>query len=171
MAHTLFARTLGLRPARPIRIHVFVNFAYHFITIEQAEFCRTAMLLKARAETTVLVVDDSVDNLFLMKALLSEHGIFAVTVNSGKEALSFLRGGSFNLVFLDCSMPDITGYAVAMEARSWSRSPFIVAFTSDNSAENRQRCADCGMNGFLEKPCSPESLSKFLADHVSQKVA
>jgi CheY-like chemotaxis protein len=91
--------------------------------------------------------------------------------DNGAEAVKNLEQFDYDLVFMDCHMPDMDGYEstkVLRQSRKLAnRTIPIVAMTAYNSKENMKRCIDSGMNDCLTKPLRVEAvrdvLQKFLA--------
>ena len=82
---------------------------------------------------------------------------------SGIEALKKLESVHYDLVFMDCQMPEMDGYEATREirrreTRSGRRVP-IVAVTGHALPDDRARCVDAGMDDFLCKPVRREALS------------
>lgn len=113
----------------------------------------------------VLVIDDNWITLKLIATMLDNFGLNTVISSSGQEGLQLLKKDQFDLIFLDCSMPEVDGYAVAKQVRAQEkegeRRP-IIAFTANDSAENRRLCAEAGMDGLFPKPYSYNSLEELL---------
>lgn len=94
-------------------------------------------------------------NQMIFQKMLARLGCAVSVANNGREALGTLRDGNFDLVFMDCQMPELDGYQTTREMRSWGgtfeRLP-VIALTASAMAEDRQNCMDAGMNDFLSKP-------------------
>ena len=115
----------------------------------------------------VLVVDDNEVNLLVMKGLLSAYGLEVVQSASGDRALELLFDEDFDLVVLDCHMPDRDGFSVARAFRMSSASGIpIIAHSADWSELNQRLCRESGMNAFLPKPCSRNRLEEMLLQYV-----
>jgi CheY-like chemotaxis protein len=89
---------------------------------------------------------------------LGHEGIIA---NGGNAALESVRNEKFDLVLMDCQMPDIDGYEVTRQIRQMegaaARLP-IVAITAHALPGEREKCLAAGMNDYLAKPVSLEQL-------------
>ncbi len=119
----------------------------------------------------VLVVDDNWITLKLIEQMLRGFGLEPETIDCGSKALELLEERSFDLVLLDCSMPTMDGYEVAAEIRKREtnesgRRSNIIAFTSDDSLENRLRCSECGMDGMLPKPYTYSDVEDVLQKYL-----
>ncbi len=92
---------------------------------------------------------------------------------NGQEALQLLRHERFDGILMDCQMPGMDGYQATRAIRRGEAGienigiP-IIAITASAQEEERKRCLDCGMNGFLSKPFSLEKLAGALAQVFEQ---
>jgi CheY-like chemotaxis protein len=113
----------------------------------------------------VLVTDDNLINLKLACALLTRLGCDVATADSGEDALRKVSGTDYALVFMDCVMPGMDGFAATAAIRNLagkcSGVP-IVALTASATAEDREHCLAVGMDDFLTKPIRSEQLAKCL---------
>ncbi len=91
------------------------------------------------------------------------HSVQAVT--TGNDAVETARNEKFDLILMDCQLPDIDGYEAArrIHAEGASAGVPIVALTAAALAEDRRLCLEAGMTGFLSKPISLAALSETLA--------
>ncbi len=113
----------------------------------------------------ILVVDDNPVNLKLTSRMLENLGCDVDLARSGLEALEILEDGSYELVFMDCRMPEMDGYEATRRIRSWdepSADVPIVALTANATEQDRQLCLESGMNDFLTKPLSFDALQMSL---------
>ncbi len=111
----------------------------------------------------VLVVDDNVVNRTLAKALLERMGIVVDSANDGRSALERIMSGGYDLVLMDMEMPGMDGLSAVRALRSDEAAhgrPHlpVVALTANAMAEDRERCAAAGMDGFVAKPIGLEQL-------------
>ncbi|MFM7065247.1 MAG: ATP-binding protein, partial [Gammaproteobacteria bacterium] len=119
----------------------------------------------------VLVVDDHALNRTIAVGKLAALGHRAVAVTGGGEALEALARQRFDLVLMDCQMPEMDGYQASAEIRrreagTGRRTP-IIALTADATTESRERCTLAGMDDFIEKPFARETLAEKLAQWCS----
>jgi CheY-like chemotaxis protein len=115
----------------------------------------------------ILVVDDSEVVREVMAEMLQGMGQLCETVGSGQGALDALQRQRFDLVFLDCQMPEMDGFDTAQriraaEAGSATRTP-IVAFSAGAAEIYRERCLRAEMDDCLAKPIRPAALADILA--------
>ncbi len=120
-------------------------------------------------EAKVLVAEDNPVNQLVVRAMLERQGMKVTLVEDGARALAAIQEGAFDLVLMDCQMPVMDGYEATRLIRaarqSGPRIP-IVALTANAMAEDRQRCADAGMDGYLTKPITAAALYEVLIRHL-----
>lgn len=112
----------------------------------------------------VLVVEDNWINQQVSRELIEATGATVTIANHGQEALEHVARRSFQLILMDIQMPVMDGYAATKAIRTqpaWRDIP-IVAMTANALAQDRDTCLACGMNDYLAKPVSPESLYAIL---------
>ncbi|HTB82919.1 MAG TPA: ATP-binding protein [Candidatus Sulfotelmatobacter sp.] len=119
------------------------------------------------ARLRILVVDDNNTNLIVITKILEKLGHDVVPVASGAEAINSLQRPEFDLLLMDCQMPEMDGYEAtrrirAGEAGEHSKKIPIVALTANVLAADQQRCVTVGMDGYLGKPIQLEELKAVL---------
>ncbi len=119
-----------------------------------------------------LIVDDNILNQRVMSMLLDRHGINSSVTAGGREALDLFGMAPFDLVFMDCRMPDMDGYQATAEIRklenSEQRVP-VIALTGNDTDQERMRCKQADMDDFLPKPVKPERLKIMLESYLNHK--
>ena len=111
----------------------------------------------------ILVVDDDILNRTILVKLLGNLGYQAIAAESGRDALQLLAESRFDLVLMDCQMPECDGYTTTEMIRSPENSTLqpdipVIALTADSSTGIEERCLAAGMNDYLTKPVKPEFL-------------
>lgn len=124
----------------------------------------------------VLLVEDTPANQIVLQAQLEVLGCHSMLAQTGGDALLALEHNRFDIVLLDCQLPDITGYEVARrwrhaEAVSGAVPTPIVAVSAQNDAAHTIACFDAGMNGVLGKPIRLGKLRDTLALWADMHVA
>ncbi|HSX63353.1 MAG TPA: response regulator, partial [Pseudoxanthomonas sp.] len=123
-----------------------------------------AMVAETPPEVRLLLVEDNPVNLLVAQKLLSALGFDCETETNGELAYKRMCIEPFDLVFMDCQMPVLDGYATTRRWREreadlpGERRLPIVAMTANAMAGDRQRCLDAGMDDYLAKPVSREQL-------------
>lgn len=118
-------------------------------------------------EVRILLVEDNPVNLLVAQKLLAVLGFEADTATDGEAALTSMEATCYDMVFMDCQMPVLDGYAAtrrwrAMETERGGRPVPIVAMTANAMAGDRERCLAAGMDDYLSKPVAREQLDACL---------
>ncbi len=123
------------------------------------------------ANARILLVEDNEINQMVAKDIITRTGAQVVTAENGKAALK-LADQNFDLIFMDIQMPEMDGYqtAAALRSRKETRHTPIVAMTAGVFEDDRQRCFEAGMNDFLMKPVTPESVATVLRKWLGHKL-
>jgi signal transduction histidine kinase len=107
----------------------------------------------------ILVVDDSPDNVFLIKTILEEVGYTVSTAENGALALEKLKTLPVDLVLLDLMMPGMDGYEVTRRIRENTDLPFIpVLLITAHDSPNVAHGLDLGADDFIRKPVTVDEL-------------
>ena len=111
------------------------------------------------AGVRVLLVEDNVVNQCVAKELLTRLGCHARVARSGADGLSAFAQETFDLVLMDCQMPELDGLSTTIEfRRRFGRRTPVIALTAVVTDDVRKRCADAGMDDYLSKPIRPAEL-------------
>ncbi len=100
----------------------------------------------------ILIVEDDLDLVELLKIYLNELGYSAIAVMSGNEALQYSEDEELDLVLLDMQLPDRSGVDVARKLRSQKFTAPIIAMTASSNNDDKVRALQAGCNEFLSKP-------------------
>lgn len=119
----------------------------------------------------VLAVDDHpVNQKFVMK-LLTKLGFSNIDLaENGRQALDMIGETSYDLVLMDCQMPELDGYQATMELRKAEESTGqhlpVIALTANAMVGDREKCLKAGMDAYLSKPIKPDKLVELIKHHV-----
>ncbi|MDI1248527.1 MAG: ATP-binding protein [Lacunisphaera sp.] len=113
----------------------------------------------------VLVVEDDKVNQRVITLMLERLGLQCLVVADGHTALEVIAQGHWDLVFMDCQLPDIDGYETTRRARAQlaGQALPIIALTANVRDEDRAACLAAGMDDFVSKPIRTEALRAILA--------
>jgi len=111
----------------------------------------------------ILVAEDNPVNQKLLQHLLVRLGYEAEFVSNGIECLEMLNRGNYDIVLMDCQMPEMDGYEATKRVRTGEggerhRAVRIIALTAHAMAGDREKCLDSGMDDYLTKPIQPAKL-------------
>jgi len=120
----------------------------------------------------ILLVEDNVINQQIALQLLARMGLSADVAPNGLEALAALRRAPYEVVLMDCMMPEMDGYETTRRIREVERrraalgiarpQVHIIALTANADPNDRARCLAAGMNEFVAKPVRPDELQRLL---------
>lgn len=117
-----------------------------------------------------MIVDDAVDNSFLLQTLLESEGYQVEVADSGQAALEKIVSAPPALVLLDVMMPGMNGFEVTRQIRRNDRLPFIpIVLVSGYDQPDLNMALNVGANGFIRKPIDFEEVLKKVKDLLLDK--
>ena len=130
--------------------------------VERPALVTRHTLRETAKSLTFLVAEDNLVNQRLILRLLEKRGHSVVLTKNGREALDALRRQSFDLILMDCQMPEMDGFETTQrirsdEATTGGHTP-IIALTAHAMKGDRERCLAAGMDGYVAKPIRLEDL-------------
>ncbi len=142
--------------------------------ITQADDKRTA--LPQFASSSVLVADDNAVNREVIIEVLAQLGVKASVAKDGKEAVEAWMKRDFDLIFMDCSMPVMDGYAATgkireMEQKLGRKNTPIIALTAHIAGDNREKWRNAGMNDYITKPFAIKTIAERMGLFLPQSAA
>lgn len=121
------------------------------------------------ANTSILLVEDDPINLAVIKGMLQPYRVRIEAAQNGRVALGKLARSGFDLVLMDCLMPEMDGYAACREFRGMEmnsgamrRTP-VIALTANAMQGDREKCLAAGMDDYLSKPFKRHALVEIIA--------
>ena len=115
-------------------------------------------------ETTILLAEDNCINEKVAVTMLEKLGLQVDVAHNGKEAIEKSENNSYDLILMDCNMPEMDGFQATQEIRkreTGSRIP-IIALTANAMDEDREKCLAAGMDGFISKPFNKNVLVEIM---------
>ena len=118
-------------------------------------------------DKNVLVVEDMKMNMTLITKVLSKFGIDADKAENGAEALDKMKAHHYDIVLMDCQMPEMDGFESTRETRKFEKQNNketvpIVALTADAMVGDREKCIAAGMNDYINKPFKESDIANIL---------
>ena len=115
----------------------------------------------------ILLVEDNIINQKAAKATLNRLGYKADVVANGRECVLALETTVYDLVLMDCLMPEMNGFEATSLIRSQNSKVLnhdvsIIAMTANAMKEDRRQCIEAGMNDYLSKPVKKDEMAKIL---------
>ena len=122
---------------------------------------------------SVLVAEDNYVNQQVALEILKSLGCSVQVASTGQEAVALVQSGDFDMVFMDCEMPGMNGFAATAEIRrteAGTKHVPIVAMTAHAMKGDRERCLEAGMDDYISKPIDPQSVMNVLQRWLSHRV-
>lgn len=133
----------------------------------------TASTPKSFEQAQILVAEDNSTNQLIILALLRQLGLQGHAVVNGVEAVDAVARAKYDLILMDCQMPELDGFGATMKIRELEKQTGghtpIVALTANVFKEDRERCFASGMDDFLSKPVRREKLVEVLSKYIKLK--
>jgi CheY-like chemotaxis protein/HPt (histidine-containing phosphotransfer) domain-containing protein len=135
---------------------------------------RTPGQVLALRGRSILVAEDQPVNWLLAERMLSKRGHRVDHAVNGEIALEMLETGGYDLVFMDCQMPVLDGYAATRRVRERERAGGrrhlpIIAMTAHAMAGDREKCLAAGMDDYVAKPISRARVDAMLARWLAER--
>ena len=113
----------------------------------------------------ILLAEDNVANQMVVTGLLQKLGCRVDVSANGREAVELWRHLPYDLILMDCNMPEMDGYQATADIRRQEFSNQhipIVAITANAMPGDRERCLEAGMDDYISKPIDPQKLRTVL---------
>jgi two-component system CheB/CheR fusion protein len=124
----------------------------------------------------ILLVEDDTVNSQLFQMMIERLGYRVDLADNGQAALEKLAQNTYDLVFMDCQMPVLDGYAATQALRqresenTQNTHTIVVGLTAYAMTEDRERCLAVGMDDYLTKPLKIHDLSAVLQKWIPSAV-
>ena len=172
------AKSLGFAACltKPVRQVYLISAIASALTVDhQSKSAPGPEPEKQRFTGHVLIAEDNLTNQKVARLLLERLGCRVDAAANGLEAVAATRRAQYDLVLMDCEMPELDGYgatqAIRDEEAGSGRFTPIVALTANAQQGESDRCLAAGMNGYLSKPVRKEELALILDRWLPAKSA
>ncbi|MCP3951833.1 MAG: PAS domain S-box protein [Desulfobacterales bacterium] len=134
---------------------------------EAAIITRHTLSEVQKRRARILLAEDNATNQAVALAILKKMGYRADAVANGKEALAALKTLPYDLVLMDCQMPELDGYETTRrirQGRGGVENPdvTVIAMTANAMKGDREKCLEAGMNDYIAKPVDPQVIANVL---------
>jgi len=119
-------------------------------------------------KTTVLIIEDNHQNLYLMSYLLEKAGYAVISADDGRRGIQTAQEQNPDAILLDIQLPVMDGYEVAKALRKIPdlMAIPIIAVTSYAMPGDREKCIAAGASDYIEKPINPDIFVEQISKHV-----
>ena len=122
----------------------------------------------------MLLAEDNTVNQMVTLNILKRLGHNADAVSNGKEAVKALEMIPYDIVLMDCQMPEMDGYEAVKEIRNpgskvLNHKITVIAMTANSMKGDREDCLKAGMDDYLSKPVNPQELSDMLEKWIVER--
>jgi two-component system cell cycle response regulator DivK len=123
------------------------------------------------AGESILIVDDNLTNLKLVRLLLEQEGYNVRTVTDAEAALEILKTFQPRLILMDIQLPGMDGLELTrrLKSNSATRQITILAFTAYAMKKDEQKAVEAGCDGYITKPIDTRGLGRILAEHMRRE--
>lgn len=122
----------------------------------------------------ILLAEDNAINREVAIENLQLLGCNTVSVENGRQAVELSKSQDFDLILMDCQMPEMDGYEATRKIRSLEIGPpvkIIIALTANITEQDRKKCFDAGMDDYMGKPYKIEMLRRLLCKWLDSILA
>jgi signal transduction histidine kinase len=113
----------------------------------------------------VLIAEDNKTNQLVIKGVLKKLNVKPDIANNGLEAVEATKNNKYNIIFMDCEMPEMDGWEATQEIRKEDNKIMIFGLSAHVLPEFEQKAIESGMDGFLSKPIKKEKMFEFFKEH------
>jgi len=143
----------------------------HVVVHEEKQPVGVGELTDSIGHLRVLIAEDNMVNVMLMKKLFSKWGIVPTIAENGERAIEMVQYGNFDIILMDLQMPVLNGFDAAMEIRKMrdpkkANTP-IIALTASALFDIKERVFNSGMNDYVSKPFKPDELREKMQNLVA----
>ena len=114
----------------------------------------------------ILVAEDNLINQKVVVCIIKKYGYIADVALNGIEVIELLKKTKYSLIFMDCHMPKMDGFEctklIRLSEKDTTSHIKIIALTGGVSLNDKQKCINCGMDGFLSKPVRSDDICKII---------
>ncbi len=117
----------------------------------------------------ILIIDDNISTLKVVKAILSEEGYTVFTSSNAKDALNIVETEKVNIILLDLKMPDMDGLNLYNKIREMDKKVIVIIMTAYGTIESAVNAMKLGIEDYIQKPLNYEEL-KITIEKIFEKI-
>lgn len=130
--------------------------------VERNHVIRLTMTAEERKNVRILLAEDNAINQKVATRVLNKLGFYCNIANNGREAVEKLQQESYDLVLMDCQMPEMDGFEatemIRAQEQTLGKHIPIIAMTANAMQGDRERCLKSGMDDYVSKPIDRDKL-------------
>ena len=174
----LLLANIAARLTKPIRHSRLLEMLRRLRTGEPMQDQRSQKESEDRQETIpgfrILLAEDNPVNTDLAQRQFRKLGYEIDCVTNGLEVINEVETKEYDVIFMDCQMPEMDGYTATrlirqFESLKGSRTTFIIAMTANALVGDRERCIEAGMDDYLSKPVRLNELKAIIRRAAAQR--
>lgn len=119
----------------------------------------------------ILIIDDDISILTSLKSLLEMNGFWVDTAKNGREAMTRVSNGFYNLALIDIRLPDMEGTELLLAFQQLGLKMKKIVITGYSTEEYAIDSLNLGADGYLKKPVMPGKLLDFVANKLAEQEA
>ncbi|WDE14109.1 response regulator [Thalassomonas haliotis] len=123
-------------------------------------------------DLNILLVEDIRVNQIVATKILKSFNCEVTIADDGRKAIELWQREVFDIIFMDCFMPEMDGFEAARQIRRQEEAGQhikIIAISAGSQTEDKQKCFDAGMDDFINKPINREAILNTLIAHGEHK--
>lgn len=168
------------KPVRQKQIKDIIMSVFNDSQIEKkpakmTEKTETTKLSFDKSKVKILIAEDNPTNQIVATTILKKLGYKSDAVANGLEAVNLLQKVPYDLVLMDCQMPEMDGYEATRRIRDPKSGVLnndipIIAMTAYAMKGDREKCLESGMNEYISKPVQVDKLSALLDEWLGKSI-
>jgi CheY-like chemotaxis protein len=122
--------------------------------------------------TRLLLAEDNAINQKVAQTILKKVGYTVDAVWDGSQAVQACTAQDYDVVLMDCQMPEMDGLEATRQIRKLNKQqPIIIAVTAHALVGDREKCLESGMDDYLSKPYRQEQLLQLIKENLERQSA
>ncbi|MBL1276681.1 MAG: response regulator [Ectothiorhodospiraceae bacterium] len=145
------------------------------LTIQDSSVSVSVSVKPVFSNTHILVAEDNPVNQMIATELLEGFGCTVTLAENGLKALTMVQNNNFDLILMDCQMPEMDGFEATGNIRKIEKSTLtdripVIAFTANAMQGDKEKCLEAGMDDYISKPVNQNELASILTKWLPHKI-